>query len=85
MSEGILLGCIGAVAGIVLAIIICLIQLKYKLIKLEGGSFLIDYFPVKLQLTDFCLVTFTAITISLIASWIPAKKAAGRLVELKAF
>ena len=85
LSEGLLVGCIGAVSGILIAMIICFLQVKYKLIKLEGGSFLIDYFPVKLQILDFGLVTFTAILITLIASWIPASKASHQHVELKAF
>ena len=84
LSEGILLGGIGAIAGIIIASAICLIQLKYKLIKLEGGSFLIDYFPVQLKLTDFVLVAVTAGAISMIASWLPAAKAAMQKEILKA-
>jgi len=74
LSEGLLLGSIGAATGILLASIICIIQLKYKLVKLEGGSFLIDYFPVKLQASDFLLVAVTALVIAFIASWLPASK-----------
>ena len=83
LSEGLLLGCIGAVAGILLATVICMIQLKYKLIKLQGGSFLIDYFPVKLQASDFLLVATTALIIAFIASWLPASKAARQAFELR--
>jgi len=75
LSEGLLLGGIGSATGITLAIIICLLQLKFKLIKLGGGAFLIDYFPVKLIIWDFLMVAATAAAITLIASWIPANKA----------
>ncbi|RYD83358.1 MAG: ABC transporter permease, partial [Sphingobacteriales bacterium] len=68
LTEGLLLGGIGAVAGITLAVIICLLQIKFKLIKLQGGSFLIDYFPVKLDPWDFILVATTVIIIALIAA-----------------
>jgi lipoprotein-releasing system permease protein len=37
---------------------------------------MIDYFPVKMVLSDFLLVGFTVLIIALIASWIPARKAA---------
>ncbi len=47
LSEGLLLAITGSITGIFLAIIICAVQLKFKLIKLQGNSFLIDYFPVK--------------------------------------
>lgn len=83
LTEGLLLGAIGAVAGIILALLICLLQLKYKLIKLEGGSFLIDYFPVTLKLSDFILVSVTVSIIAFIASWFPARKAARQSFELR--
>ena len=81
LSEGLLLGIIGATAGILLAVGICLAQIKFQFIKLQGGSFLIDYFPVKLIPTDFLLVAGTAITIAFIASWFPAYKAARQGIE----
>jgi lipoprotein-releasing system permease protein len=76
LTEGLLLGSIGAIAGILLAIVICILQLKFKLIKLQGGSFLIDYYPVKLELSDFILVTTTIGIITFLAAWFPARKAA---------
>ncbi len=83
LSEGILLAVTGAGTGIILALIIAFLQLKFHLIKLVGNSFLIDYFPVKLVITDFILVVFTSLIIALIASWFPAKKASAQLFNLK--
>lgn len=83
LSEGLLLGGIGAAAGITLAVIICLLQIKFKLIPLQGGSFLIDYFPVKLVAADFLLVAGTAAVIALLASAVPAVKASRQAIELK--
>jgi lipoprotein-releasing system permease protein len=83
LSEGLLLGGIGAATGILLATIICFIQLKFRLIKLQGGSFLIDYFPVKLIPGDFILVAATAACIAFIAAWLPARKAAKQAFQLR--
>ncbi|MEO5941964.1 MAG: FtsX-like permease family protein [Ferruginibacter sp.] len=83
LSEGLLLGSIGAGCGISLAVLICLAQIKYKFIKLQGGSFLIDYFPVKFVPTDFILVGVTAIVIAFIASWFPAYRASRQPIELR--
>ena len=83
LGEGLLLGIIGTISGIILALIICFLQVKYKLIKLQGGSFLIDYFPVKLDITDFILVAATAVFIAFLASWFPAKKASSQSIELR--
>ncbi len=83
LSEGLLLAFTGAGTGIILALIICFLQVKFKLIKLVGNSFLIDYFPVKLVLTDFLLVVATALVISFFASWFPAQKASKQIFDLK--
>ena len=83
LSEGLLIGIIGGAAGMLLALIIAWLQINYKLIPLEGGSFLIDYFPIKLRLPDFGLVTITVLLIALLAAWIPARKAAEQEFSLR--
>ena len=83
LTEGILLAGMGAFAGLLLAIFICWAQLKYKLIAIEGGTFLIDYYPVELRASDFLLVLITVMLIAFLASWFPARKAANQSVELK--
>ena len=83
LAEGLLLGVIGATTGIILALLICLLQIKFHIIKISGGSFLIDYFPVKLIGTDFLMVATTAVSIAFLASWFPAGKAAQQKIELK--
>jgi lipoprotein-releasing system permease protein len=83
LSEGLLLGSIGTAAGILMATILCLLQLKFEIIKLAGGSFLLDYFPVKLIATDFILVAVTATAIAFIAAWFPARKASRQGFELR--
>ncbi len=83
LNEGFLLGMLGGTVGILLAIIICWLQVKYKLVPLQGGSFLIDYYPVKLIAKDFLLVLFTILIVTLLASWFPSRKAALQQIELK--
>ncbi len=83
LSEGLLLGILGASTGIFLALVITFVQVRFKIIKLQGGSFLIDYFPVKLIAADFLLVAGTAATIALLASVVPAYKAANQAIELR--
>jgi len=83
LSEGILLAVMGGTAGILLAALICELQLKFKLIPLQGGSFLIDYYPVKMVPTDFLLVFTTILIVAVLASWLPARKAAAQPIELR--
>lgn len=83
LSEGLLLAGIGAVAGIILAVVFCWAQVKFELIPLEGGTFLINYYPVQLVAGDFLLIVATVFIIALTASWFPSRKAALQPIELK--
>jgi lipoprotein-releasing system permease protein len=83
LSEGFLLAVIGGITGILLAVFVGWLQVKYKLVPLQGGSFLIDYYPVKLVATDFLLVFFTILLVAFIASWFPSRKAALQQIDLK--
>ncbi|MBN8719336.1 lipoprotein-releasing system permease protein [Hydrobacter penzbergensis] len=83
LSEGFLLATVGGGAGIVLATIICWLQMKYKLVKLGGDTFIIDYYPVQMMPTDFALVACTILIIALLAAWIPSRKAGRDQLSLK--
>lgn len=83
LSEGFLLAGAGGLVGMVIAYGICRLQLDFKLIKLTGGTFIINYYPVKMVTGDFILTGITVAVIALIASWVPAKKAATQFFSLK--
>ena len=83
LSAGILLAGLGGGGGIILATLICWLQIKFKLIKLGGNTFIIDYYPVKLVAGDFILVVVTVAIIAILASWIPSRKASLQLFSLK--
>ena len=83
LSEGLLLAMIGAGGGLAVALILYYLQTNYKLVPLQGQSFLIDYYPMKLVLTDIILVIATVFTIGLLASWFPAARAARQPFELR--
>lgn len=83
LSEGMLLATIGGGMGMLLALLITWLQVKYHLVPLQGGSFLIDYYPVKLRGMDFLLVGGTVFVVAFIASWLPSKKAAAQQFSLR--
>jgi len=83
LSEGLLLSIIGGGAGVLLAFLIGWLQVRFKLIKLQGSTFLIDHYPVKFLASDVILVFLTVILIALLASWFPSRKAALQPIELR--
>ena len=83
LSEGLLLAVIGGVGGVLLAFIIGFLQVKLKLIKLQGSTFLIDHYPIKFLASDVLLVFVTVVLIAIIASWFPSRRAALQPIALK--
>lgn len=86
LIEGILLSLTGSMVGMLIATLICLAQQHFKIIRLDGMSFLIDAYPVSMRLEDYALVSITVIAISILAAFIPAQRAAeqGQLLKKEA-
>lgn len=79
LLEGLLTSLLGSLAGVAIAVVLCLIQIKFEVIKLQGsGTFVIDAYPVEMQWQDFALVAATVIVIAVATSWLPAQRAASR-------
>ena len=83
LSEGLMLAIMGACVGILLAVLLCWLQLQFHLIPLQGGTFVVSYYPVKMQWQDFVLVMLTVVIVAFTAAWFPARKAALQPIELK--
>ncbi len=84
LAEGLLISFIGAALGTLFALVICLGQQYFGWVKLGGGTFVVDAYPVDMQWLDFLLVWITILVVSLLAAWYPARKAARQPVNLKA-
>ncbi|HEX5553891.1 MAG TPA: ABC transporter permease [Chitinophagaceae bacterium] len=84
LTEGVLIAAVGAGIGTTLAVLICLGQQQFGWVKLGGGTFVVDFYPVSMHFSDFILVWMTILIIALLASWYPSMKAARQPVDLKA-
>ncbi len=74
LIEGWMISIGGALIGIVLGAFVCWLQMQFGLIRLDtSGSFLIEAYPVKMQLMDFFWVFVTVILIGVLASWYPVQ------------
>lgn len=83
LSEGLLLGSIGVFSGMLLGWFICWAQITFHLVPIQGGTFLINYYPVQMVWSDFFLIGITVVLVVLMASWFPSRKAAMEPIELK--
>lgn len=72
MYEGILITVLGALIGLVLGTIICLIQIKFKVVPMSEG-FVVDAYPVSLQFYDYVSILSCVLIIGFLASWYPVR------------
>ncbi len=72
---------LGAFIGGGIASLFCWLQYKYHFIKLGGGSFVIDYYPIQPMLIDYVSIMTLVIVIAILAGWIPSRKAAAKIYE----
>ena len=72
--EGNLIALLGAVVGLALGIVLCLLQQEFGLISLGGGGqFVVDAYPVRVKATDLLLVLVSVVAVSAISVWLPIK------------
>lgn len=75
-TVGILLGISGLILGSVFGWTISYFVDKYKMVKLPPDVYMLNYVPVKPELTDWIVITILTILISWIAAYIPSYIAA---------
>lgn len=74
LTEGRLIAFSGAILGILAGSLLCLLQQRFGLLKLGGGgNYIVDAYPVQLQLRDVLLVFLTTLIVSLPATWWPVQ------------
>lgn len=84
LLEGCLISFFGAMIGVVLGVVLCLIQQEFGLISLgsgdSAGAFVIDAYPVSVHLSDVILVLGTVLLISYLSVLYPVRYLSRRLL-----
>jgi lipoprotein-releasing system permease protein len=77
-NTGRLITLTGAVAGLVVGLLICWVQIEFHLLTFPSdGSFIIDYYPVEVRFVDI-IISFVVVTvIGFLAAQVPIKKITG--------
>lgn len=76
MTEGMIISFIGGLAGMFIGWLVCFLQQTFHLINFGNGdaNYIIDYYPVKMNILDFLIVFVTIFLISVIVSVIPSRR-----------
>ena len=81
LFEGRMISFIGAVAGVILGLILCIVQQEYGIISLgNSGSFVVDSYPVSVHAWDVVLIFITVLVIGFISVWYPVRYLSKRLL-----
>jgi lipoprotein-releasing system permease protein len=76
MFEGRMIAVFGALIGIGVGLLLCLLQQQFGLVGMgsSSGSFIVDAYPVSVHFGDVLLIFLTVILIGWAAVWYPVKK-----------
>jgi len=80
-SVGMTIGVVGTLAGSAVGLTLIWVQNTYKVIRLAGDVYQIDYLPMKLTPSDFLLVVGSTLVLSFLATLFPARRA-GALIPV---
>lgn len=74
LYEGWLVSSLGAIIGLVIGLLLCLLQQHFGWLKLGSGTeYVLSAYPVEVQLWDVVLVLTVVLVIGWIAAYIPTK------------
>ena len=72
MREGFLITGIGAFIGLIIGLLVCLVQIKFHLVKF-GNEFVVAYYPIKLMVKDFIWILGLIMLIGFFAALYPVR------------
>ena len=74
--EGIAVGLIGSVIGLLLGYAICFIQIHYQIFALDPTAYIIPALPVEMRVSDFIVVPVATFLLCYAATIYPSNRAA---------
>lgn len=77
LTQGAFIGAAGTLTGAALAYLLLEIQAKYDAIRIPGDVYFMNTIPVLIHYQDFLMICGIGFTLSLLASYLPARAASG--------
>ncbi len=83
LFEGWMISLAGAIFGIFLGIVVCLVQIKFGILKIPGndGSFIFSTIPVQVQMGDLLAIFLLVSGIGFLAAWYPIRFISGKYLS----
>ncbi len=81
MLEGMMITFAGAIIGLIIGGIFCWLQTTFHLIHFGDGSYMLNYYPVKIYVRDIIFILLTVMIISFPATYIPVVKISERIFK----
>jgi lipoprotein-releasing system permease protein len=78
-TVGMTIGVVGTLAGSAVGLALIWVQNTYRIIRLAGDVYQIDYLLMKLTWSDFVLVVSASLVLSFLATIFPARRAGAML------
>ncbi len=80
LFEGWMISLAGAIFGLILGVTICLIQIKFELLKIPGneGAFIFSAYPVQIRIGDLLAIFLLVSGIGFLAAWYPIRFISGK-------
>lgn len=72
MQEGFLITAVGAMSGLIIGIIICILQQQFHLVTFDDQS-VIPYYPIEMKLKDFIWILCVVMIIGFLAALYPVR------------
>jgi len=69
--QGMLIAVAGCFFGLVLGTLLCVLQMEFGIIKLDGG--IVEHYPIKLSLNDFLLTIGIVLGMGFLFTWFPVR------------
>jgi lipoprotein-releasing system permease protein len=82
-AQGVVIGLVGTVTGLVIGLVAAILVDRYRLIPLDPSVYFIDHLPVETRLLDVALIVAASLTIAALATVYPARQAS-RLFPVEA-
>lgn len=83
LFEGRMITVIGAVVGIAIGLLLCLLQQQFGLVRMgdADGSYVVNAYPVSVHYFDVLIIFITVIIAGWLAGWYPVRALSKRLLK----